>query len=68
MHCFTCRRDGREEFFLIFFNEPYFICLPYSALLLGLLDVVHICGAGENASMAFSSRVDGHRLHLYGCH
>lgn len=70
MHCFTCRRDGREEFFFFFFflNEPYFICLPYSALLLGLLDVVHICGAGENVSMAYSSRVGGHRLHLYGCH
>lgn len=54
--------------FSFFLNEPYFICLPYSALLLGLLDVVHICGAGENVSMAYSSRVGGHRLHLYGCH
>lgn len=59
---------GRNCSSFLFLNEPYFICLPYSAFLFGLLDVVHICGAGENASMAFSSRVGGHPLHLYGCH
>lgn len=41
---------------------------PPPAFLPGLLDDLLICRAGENAWLAFSSRVGGHPLHIYLCH
>lgn len=45
-----------------------YVCFLLSALLPGLLDVVLICCPGEDAQLAFSSRVGGHPLHLHLCH
>ena len=48
--------------------SPLVVCLRLSALLPGLLDVLLVCGSGENAPVAFSPGVGGHPLHLHLCH